>query len=261
MNRMVLTKLLKDLIDLYIADKFTYIYITDVLTNMQIVDYDEDQNAYLQAELMRTLFEHFPYYRLLHDLNDLGDYIIEITKGNPSFKSTSIILKNGCLGDIIPSIKRRIQTETMTHITELLYIYNHNGLTPELVLNRLTKNMYNSTLLTSMDAAENINYEQTTLPGIESKQSSLRDTISRSNSVRKDNIRRNMEEYTIKNFNEKTLEDFFTQVITIIDKSNLPDKDLLKAPIQDCLTNLFSRAVVIWDEKKEDTYQLSIEFN
>lgn len=260
MNRMVLTKLLKDIINLYIENKFTYVYIIDVFSKMQIEEYDEDQNAYYQAEVMRMIFEHIPYYRVLKELSDLGDYLIEVTKSNRAFKSTAVVLANGCLGDMIPDIKRRVLTETMTHITELLYIYNHNELTKELVINRLTKNMYNPILLTSMDTAENINYEQTTLPGLENKHVALRDTISRSNSNRKDRIRRNMEDYTIANFDEKNLEDFYTKVINFIEESELPDKDLLKEPITECLTNLFAKAVVAWDETPEDTNQLSLNF-
>lgn len=123
MNRLTLTKLLKNIIDLYTEGKFTYIYIIDTFEKLTEEEFDEDKNAYLQAELISTLFQTFPYYRLLNDLNTLGDYIIESTKGNSNYKNVSKLLKNGCLGDMVPDIKRRVQTETMAHITELLYIY------------------------------------------------------------------------------------------------------------------------------------------
>lgn len=193
MNRMVLTKLLKSIVDLYAEDKFTYSYIIETLNNIVDEEFDEDKSAYLQTEFVKNLFELFPYYRLLSDLNDLGDYIIECTKETPNFENISKLLKNGCLSDMIPNIKRRIQTETMAHITVLLYMYKTNELKPNIVLEQLTKNIYNPHILTSMDSAENINYKQETIPGISIKTMSLRETISKSNNNRKEKVRKNLE--------------------------------------------------------------------
>lgn len=266
MNRMVLTKLLKNLIDLYVEDKFTCIYIVNAIDNLKEEEFDEDENAYAQAELIATLFSLFPYYRLLYDLNELGDYIIESTKNNLNSKSISKLLKNGCLGDMVPDIKRRVQTETMAHVMELIYLYKTSELSPENVIAHLTKNMYNPQVLTSMDYAEGFKYQQEEIPGIEIKKLSLRETISRANSNRKEAIRRNLEEYTIENFNEKELEEFTAKVIEIIDQSQLPDKDILKSTVYDCLISLFSKAVLTWDAKEETSfqeknfYQLSLEF-
>ncbi len=283
MNRMVLTKLLKDLIDLYIEDKFTYIWIIDTLFRVQKqesdkkTEYDEDRNYYIQAELIKNLFDLFPYYRLLSDLNDLGDYIMESTKANPNYKNISRILSNGCLGDMVPDIKRRIQTETMVHLNELLYIYNNGELTPDLVISHLTKNMFDSRVLTGMDTAESINYEQTLIPGFTANQTSLREMISRTNGNRKESVRRNLEEYTINNFDEISLENFIMQLLGIIDKSSLPDKDLLKGTIEETLMALYAKVSVVWFEKKEqaleeakeeairrekgENYQLSLTFD
>lgn len=289
MNRMVLTKLLKDLIDLYIEDKFTYIWIIDTLSKIpkkeankktkfdKKTEYDEDRNYYIQAELIKNLFDLFPYYRLLSDLKDLGDYIMESTKANPNFKDISRILNNGCLGDMVPDIKRRIQTETMVHLNELLYIYINGELNPDFVINHLTKNMFDSRVLTGMDTAESINYEQTTMPGFTADQVSLREMISRTNGNRKESIRRNLEEYTINNFDEATLESFITQILGIIDNSSLPDKDLLKNTVEETLMALYTKVSVIWFDNKEqaikaakeealraqrgDNYQLSLTFD
>lgn len=289
MNRMVLTKLLKDIIDLYIEDKFTYIWIIDTLSKIpkkeankktkfdKKTEYDEDRNYYIQAELIKNLFDLFPYYRLLSDLKDLGDYIMESTKANPNFKNISKILNNGCLGDMVPDIKKRIQIETMVHLNELLYIYINGELTPDLVINHLTKNMFDSRVLTAMDTAESINYEQTTMPEFTRDQISLREMISRTYYNRKESVRRNLEEYTINNFDEASLEDFMMQVLNIIDNSSLPDKDLLKNTIDETLMDLYTKVSVIWFEKKEqalkeakeealraergENYQLSLTFD
>lgn len=258
MNRLTLTKLLKNIIDLYTEGKFTYIYIIDTFEKLTEEEFDEDKNAYLQAELISTLFKTFPYYRLLNDLNTLGDYIIESTKGNSNYKNVSKLLKNGCLGDMVPDIKRRVQTETMAHITELLYMYKKSELNPTIVMNHLTKNMFDPRLLTSMDTAESINYSQTTLPGISIKKTSLRDAISRSNGNRKDNVRKNLEEYTLENFDVKSLEDFINQVKNIIIESTLEDKEILNASIKETLTNLYSKAVIIWSEQSVDPNQLTL---
>ena len=261
MNRMVLTKILKNFIDLYIDDKFTYIYIINTLDNIENEEYDEDKNAYLQASLLSTLFSIFPYYRILNDLNDLGDYIIESTKANINFKAISRLLKNGCLGDMVPDIKRRAQTETLAHIMELIYMYKSGELNPNIVISHLTKNMFDSKILTSMDAAEIINYNQETIPGVELKNISLRENISRSNTNRKENIRRNLEEFVTDNYDEETLEKFIQEVINIIDQSSLSDKELLKNTIYESLISLFAKAVVAWENRPdEDVNQLSFTF-
>ena len=277
MNRMVLTILLKNIIDLYIEDKFNYIYIIDILSRQKNEEYDEDKNAYIQAELIKDLFDLFPYYRLLTDLNDLGDYIIESTKANPNFKNISRILKNGCLGDMVPDIKRRIQTETMAHIQELLYIYNGGKLKPKIIISHLSKNMFDTRILTGMDTAESINYEQTVIPGFEVDQTSLREMISRTNGNRKESIRRNLEEYVVNNFDETSLENFINIVINAINNSELPDKELLSTTINENLTALYAKVSITWFEKKEqalkeaqeeairrekgENYQLSLTFN
>lgn len=277
MNRMVLTILLKNIIDLYIEGQFNYIYIIDILSKVSKEEYDADKNAYYQAELIKNLFDLFPYYRLLTDLNNLGDYIIESTKGNPNFKNISKLLKNGCLGDMVPDIERRIQTETMAHINELLYIYNSGNLTPDIIVNHLSRNMFDSRTLTGMDTAESINYKQTIIPGFEINQTSLREMISRTNGNRKESIRRNLEEYVVNNFDETTLENFIMMVIDAINNSSLPDKELLSSTINENLTALYAKASVIWFEKKEqakkeaeeeakrrergDNYQLSLTFD
>ena len=246
MNRLNLTTLLKDIINLYIEDKFTYIYIISTMNLIGNEENDENKNAYLQTELIATMFSQFPYYRLLSDLTDLGNYIIEVTQGNSNYKNIAKLLKNGCLAEMIPDIKRRVQTETMAHITTLLYIYKKSELKPDTVLNHLTKNMYDPNILTSMDYAESINYKQESIPGIEMKILSLREIISRANTNRKEAVRRNLEEYTIKNFDEKSLEDFIQQVINIIGQSSLSDKELLKDTISEILTALFAKSVIVW---------------
>lgn len=260
MNRMVLTGLLKNIIDLYIEDKFTYIYIIETLDKIDEEELDEDKCAYLQADLIKTLFQQFPYYRLLSDLTDLVDYIIECTEGNPNFEEDTKLLKNGCLGDMLPDIKRRVMTETMAHITELLYMYKAGKLESDIVLEHLTKNMYDPNILTSMDSVENTNYKQEAMPWITIETMSLRETISKSNNNRKEKARKNLEEYTIENFNEKSLEDFIKKVIDIIDQSSLSDKELLKNTIYESLISLFSKSVIAWESKKEDSIQLSFTF-
>lgn len=260
MNRMVLTGLLKNIVDLYIEDNFIDIYIIKTLNSIVDEKYDEEKTAYLQAELIKTLFQQFPYYRLLNDLNDLVDYIIECAKEDPNFENTTKLLKDVCLEDMVPNIKRRVLTETMAHITELLYMYKAGKLESTIVLNQLTKNMYDPDILTSMDSAKNINYKQETIPGIKIKTTSLREIISKSNNNRKEKARKNLEEYTIESFNEKSLEDFIEQVITIIDQSSLSDKKLLKNTIYESLISLFSKSVIAWESKKEDSAQLSFTF-
>lgn len=262
MNRLVLTKLLKNIVDLYVEDKFTYIYIINTLSNIENEEYDEDQNAYIQAELITTLFAKFPYYKILNELNNLGDYIIESTKCNSNFKNILGILKNGCLGDMVPDIKRRIQTEAMAHLQELLYVYKTSELNADFVISHLTKNMVIPKILTSMDYAESINYRQQVIPGIMFKRMTLRETISRANSNRKESIRRNLEEFTIENFTERELEDFMHQVTKIIEESNIADKDLLKSTIYEVFMLLFSKVVLVWEEKKAhvDYNQLSLKF-
>ena len=261
MNRLVLTKLLKNIVDLYIEDNFNYIYIVNALSNIENEEYDEDQNAYLQAELLTTLFSNFPYYKVLNELDNLVDYVIESTKGNCNLKKTCSILKNGCVGDMLPDIKRRVQTESMTHLQELLYMYKTSELNPDFVISRLKKNMLTPQILTSMDYAESIKYKQQIIPGIEFRKTTLRETISRANSNRKEAIRRNLEEYTIQNFTEKELEDFIQQITIIIKNCSIDDKNLLMDTIYDTLMLLFSKAVIAWQEKGEDENQLSLKFD
>lgn len=105
MNRMVLTELINNIIDLYIEDKFNYIYLIDAFNNVLAEEYDENKNTYLEAKLITKLLSYFPYYRLEYELNYLLNQIIELTQGNSKLKSLTMILKNGCLGEMLPNIK------------------------------------------------------------------------------------------------------------------------------------------------------------
>lgn len=259
MNRMVLTELLNNIIDLYIEDKFNYIYLIDAFNNVLAEEYDENKNTYLEAKLITKLLSYFPYYRLEYELNYLLNQIIELTQGNSKLKSLTMILKNGCLGEMLPNIKRRVTMEAMAHLLELLRIYKTSKFDYK-TITMLTKNMIDSHFLNGMDLAVSFNYKQEVLSGIELKNQDLRESLSHLNYKRYKSLSCSLEGFIINNYNEESLNGFYLQLDKMIDTSSLDILDwyLLRKIVLEVLRPIMSKSIIIWNrENREDPNQLS----
>ncbi len=267
MNKIKLIQIIKQLIEQYKNGKLSLATYQQTLANIPDCVLSNDLVSYHETEFLCFLFQKIPYYQMFQFLNNFSIALNQLNKESET-KDGNITLIQAYLSDLVPNITARVSTEVTTHIYELVAVYYQFGhLNPDKVLPKLLKNSCNPKDLNSMEAAENIHYEQSVLPGFSIKKEELRETISRSNYRKKYNTESNTQKLIIRYLDEKRLENLiieFKQCIAIYRQEDERDSELLEEEILMKLREFHQKALKTWKDEsseKEETNQYRIQFS
>ncbi len=263
MNRLMISRLLYRIVTLYKDNTLTETSCLLEIGNLEYEAYDEEKQAYVQTKFIYFLFANFPYYQILDHLNGMTEIVLKAAKKSYHYYALVKLFK-GCLEDILPTIKRRIQTEVMLHLLDYMRINTlENQLTETDIVKNIEKNLCDPIILTSMDIADNYFYSQSTLPGIKIDQKSLREQISKANTGRKMKATDALQNWTNRSYNEQSLEAFMSKFYKILGSIPLPYKESCIKLMSSALDDLYTHSVIEWSknkEKEKDTYQLNLPF-
>lgn len=264
MNKITLLKIIKNVLNLYLKNELNTETYDSIINNEKNSLLTEDSISYNEAEFISILFKKIPYYKIMTFINDI---IIKL-------KSISITSKQKCINDLIEaylsdlfsSIYARIITEVNTHIGELLTLfYQHSELRYNDTIKRLTRNIINPNYLASMDTAKQIDYVQETIFDIEPKKEPLRETISRANFNKKNNVERTTLKTLTTYYDEKSYQELIEAIKMILleySKTNEEDSNILKDELIGQLEILHIKAQKKWNEPKViDENQLTLKLN
>ena len=272
MNRLMLTNILMEIIkkDLSI-DEMSFEVFRDIVDKTPYEEYDENKNAYVETILIYTIFSKIPYYKVLWILEKLGEKIVKISQGYDRYNGLSKIITYGCLAEMMPNIKRRVEAETMLHILDLSYTYfMHGKLDKTKTINKLQKEMSNKEILTGFNVAENYLYNQNTL--FENKAESdlkdiipknntridLKDSISKNNTNYKEHISNQLRQSIKNNYNLEKFESFIKEIYSIIEDSDIEDVNLLLITFSETIDKLYNHVIKTWHDNSNNIKEESL---
>lgn len=257
-NKIKLIQIMKPLIEHYRTGNLALEDYQQALENINDADFSNDLISYHEAKFLCFLFQRIPYYQIFQFLNNFSIELKRINIEN-NHKDGIIVLIQAYLSDLVPNITSRVSTEVTTHIYELVAFYYQFGyLDPKKVLPKLLKNSCNPEVLNSMEAAENVHYEQAALPGFTYQKEELRETISKSNYRKKCNTESNALKMIIRYLDEKSFEDFiaeFRKCAAIYKEKDKRDGEILEEEILMKLREFYKKALKAWAEKIENQKQ------
>lgn len=266
MNKLRLIQILKQLLDLYKNEELNAETYQLTVENTPKKQFTDNLISYYETDFLCYLFTNIPYYQIFNFLNGFCVTLNRLNEENKNFDSV-ISLLQAYLSDLIDTISARISTEVATHIYELAMIYYQcNHLNPEIVIPRLLKNKCDPAFLTSVDTAENIYYEQETLPGFTISKENLRESISRSNFRKRNSVENNTQKMITRYFDEKSFENLLEETkkcLEVYQKENQRDGEILGEEILMRLKLIYKKSLKTWQtpkESPEENMQYKIEF-
>lgn len=263
MNKLILIKAMREVIRLYLSNNLTIEEFENILNIINNTHFNEEQTSYEEALFISYLFENIPYYQILPFLNDLFPKLPSLLKSNPKLELIAQLME-GYLSELLPSIMARISTEVSAHVYELLKIfYQKESFNQENTIKRLKRNIYQPSYLASADIAEGYIYQQQHIEGINIEEEALRETISRNNYNKKNNIERATQKLMNKFYDEESYKKFLSELKRILNSAdeNKETIEFLKDEIFIKLEEFHIKAKNKWDEQQiQDPYQLTLKF-
>lgn len=261
MNRVVLIKIIEDIVKLHLQNNLTIEEFTKVIDKHKGISINDDKIVYEEAKFTSFLFQNIPYYKILITfINIIANlHRLEV---NPEQKCI-ISLVEGYLSELTPTLNNRITTEYYAHIMELLFIFyqersfeNHN------IADKLIKNAIAPDILTSMDTANQIKYHQETIEAFQIKEITLREKISRSNYNHKNRLDNRIIKMLTKYYNEPLYQEFLTSLNTFLERNagKVADFYFIKDDLNYYLNSFFKRIIEEWlNPPCTDSQQLTLK--
>lgn len=260
MNRLMLFNIFMGVLKHYIETQEVGIEnFKKIVDSVPFEEYDEDKCAYVESLLVFYIFTNIPYYKIESTLDCIKKKLKISCSAYDKYNALSRIICDGCVAELMPSLKRRVETEVNMHILELAGNFYREGRlsskktieSEKDAINRLAINICNTISLTGTSTAENLFYTQVNF--LESPQSkkTLREDISRSNSRFACGVTDALRDNIVQYYDMNTLENFINLVDSQIKKSDLKDKELIYRLICQSLEKLIVISAKIWAEKEE----------
>ncbi len=260
MNRLTFINILLEATVDFQNNQLDSIKYIEIINNASIPNYDSNQISYNETKFLYLLFDSLPYYKIPNFLNTFINYLKQIT----SNKKTAMITKllESYITELKVNINKRLATEIDLHIYQLAISYLNNSLNPPKVIEILKKNISKSKYLTSMEIAENINFEQNTLYFFKEEQLNLNEIISQKNYQKSSSINKNTQNFILKHFTNNTLEDFISYIIETILSSQ--DEELIDFFINIFtkeLNNIYTIILKKWQSPKKKTKNIKGQYS
>lgn len=219
MNKLAILKMIDKLINNKINNTLTSDTIEQICSKNEKIEFSTNILAYKETEFICHLFAILPYYKIKNFLDELIKDLKNYNLNNEKVKC-NIKLIIAYLSDLMNNIKKRILTESYTHLYNLLkYYYLEENIDLKYFYHEL-KNYYPPEVITNMDIAQNIFYHQETLPGIDIKEDdNLSDKISEYNYQMISNIEKRLKTFIKKFFKQNDLKNFKNNLNDIINNT------------------------------------------
>lgn len=262
MNRLVLIKIIEDIVKLHLKNNLTLENFNKVINKQKGISVNDDKIAYEEAKFTSFLFQNIPYYKILITFINIITNLHHL-ETNPEQKFI-ISLIEGYFSELTSNLNNRITTEYYAHIIELLFIFyqeksfeNHN------IADKLVKNAIIPDILTSMDTANQINYHQETIEDFKIKEIALREKISRSNYNHKNRLENQIIKMLTKYYNESLYQEFLVSLNAFLERNAGKNSDfyLIKDDLNYYLTSFFNRVIEKWQTPFTDQQQLTLKLN
>ncbi|MCH5166847.1 MAG: hypothetical protein J1F35_03050 [Erysipelotrichales bacterium] len=259
MNRLMLFYILNNVIENYTNEEdISAATFKKIVDSNTFEEYDEDKCAYTESLIMAKIFSKIPYYKVTSTLAFISKKLVRNCQALDRYNILSKICV-GCLEDIMPSIKRRVETESMEHVLELCYYYYQNGSFDNYkIKERLIKNICDPVSLFGTSVVENLNYSQNILFSQKETKDNLRDDISKSNAHYTRDVTVALRDKIVRCFDINTFEKFAEDIKVLICESDIEDKELLLETINSIIQKLYIFSISKWEDQVEDNYQLTL---
>lgn len=262
MDRTMALNMSKEMIRKDLESPLTFEYFKEIVDNTKITSSTEDQEVYTKSTLICFLFDSLSYC-------EIEDYIM-LFGSNVKRMCASIDWYNGVarmiqasVYDLLVEISRRIETEVLLHLYDMLEIFlKYPELFSEKVTKYIDKNICDVNKLATLDVAEEYQYEQLGITGIVQKKERANEKFSKANYYRKDNIRKSIKKYILKNYNEESFGDFVKALDNVIDNLDISKEKIyqLKEKYKEVIESLYVYVSPIWldNQNKKDVNQLTL---
>lgn len=223
---------------------------------------NEGIEVYTKSSLIFFLFENLNYYEIEDYIQTFGTKIIKLCSSYDWYNGLSKII-NGALEELLVDISRRVEFETVAHLYDALETFLKRPEDFELKLKKsIHKNICNIGEVSTIDTAENYKYEQLTMPNVPQKKTQANEIFSRTNFFRKENIKKNIKKYVIKNYNEETFQAFINALNKVIEELNISRfaQTQLIDKYSDVIQKLYIAVGALWleEQAKRDVNQLTL---
>ena len=258
MNRLNLISIFSQTVEIYLSkNELDFNDFKNIVDNCND-EYDENKVSYLEAKLVCNLFSRLPYYRVIPTLDTLTKQLVKMCGSKDNYNYYSVLLKNGLLAEMLPNIKRRVETENYRHILESLREYTQKQCLSQKHIEKVySENILDPNILTGSQIADNINYQQINLFG-EAEVSDLKEAISRNNANYKETVTRALSNYLHKEYTPELFSLFVDELLLQIDNSSLDFKQDILKNIEEAIPSLFDMVTKLSMAKKDDEYQLTL---
>lgn len=132
--------------------------INTTLNNYDLYSQEEDWQK--EIELLYNLFNQYPYYLLLNVIDQIKFQFQQISFNHPEYLKYAILI-NGYFLELVPTVKRRMETEVNGHLIYLLKkYYERDNKMPDNVKKILKTNLYSPELLVGYNLLKDEQYHQ-----------------------------------------------------------------------------------------------------
>ncbi len=250
MNKIMLINILIKAMEKYKKGELDFQSYQQIIADTNHISASNNLVSFYETKLLYFLFQNVPYYKIFLFLNQFIIHLKGISKDSQTDSMSSLLEAYTC--DIIFSLDNRVNTEAIAHLYELSKIFHQHGYLDYELTMRLLKNPRIMTAeLVSLDIAQNISYQQTTLDCFKEKDEDLRESISSKNYQRKNSIEKVLINTLAKTFSENELTNFIAELKRIIETYAQIDKEDANMLGDTLLSQLIGLKKSIITKKKE----------
>lgn len=256
MNRLTFTIMLKKLIELYLNDGFNFDDFKAIVDNTKNVKFDENIVVLLETEILYSLFQIFPYYKVENELRHFMTYLTNTTVKNDNYYRNARMIRS-CLEDLIPTVKRIVIIAAQENLLKLINtFYNLDNFDSNMIIQSFLVNYSNPSIITGAYVARDY-FSQYEFSEIKKEPVNLREKVSKTRDNKNKSLNKELRVDVLKHYNEQSLETFITKIKEAITESSFEEKEELKYIVFSIVDNLYIYAVPKW---QKDDYQLTLKF-